>query len=158
MKKWYLKTFWLIILTIFFFPIGLYLIWEKSNWTKKVKVITTLIVIFLVIKISSTEKVENLKSNNSEIIISVNGSYTYNSGDWTALFVVSGRSITGYYGYGIDRTYISNNDNQVYYLNESNQIIYKDKLFNRLIIKGEVLNNGVLKFQTESGLIEAKKN
>jgi len=158
MKKWYLKTFWLIILTIFFFPIGLYLIWEKSNWTKKFKVITTLIVTILVIKISSTEKVENLKSNNPENIISVDGSYTYNSGDWTALFVVSGRAITGYYGYGIDKTYISNNGNQVYYLNKSNQIIYEDKLFNRSIIKGEVLNNGVLKFQTESGLIEAKKN
>lgn len=40
-KKWYQKTGGIIVLLIFFFPVGLYLMWKHAPWSKVVKWITT---------------------------------------------------------------------------------------------------------------------
>ena len=37
-KKWYQKTGFIILLLIFFFPVGLFLMWKYTNWGKKVKI------------------------------------------------------------------------------------------------------------------------
>lgn len=36
-KKWYTKTLWIAVLLVFFFPVGLFLMWKYSNWNKFVK-------------------------------------------------------------------------------------------------------------------------
>ncbi len=35
--KWYTKSLWIIVLLVFFFPAGLYLMWKYSKWNKWVK-------------------------------------------------------------------------------------------------------------------------
>lgn len=40
-KNWYEKTAWIIFFLIFFFPVGLFLMW-KSNWKKAPKIIISL--------------------------------------------------------------------------------------------------------------------
>ena len=48
-KKWYQKTGWIIALLIFFFPVGLYLMWKYTNWGKKTKIVITTILVLLCI-------------------------------------------------------------------------------------------------------------
>jgi hypothetical protein len=53
-KKWYQKT-WIVILFLFlFFPLGLFLMWKYTKWSKKVKWVLTVIFIFLFISIINT--------------------------------------------------------------------------------------------------------
>ena len=40
-QKWYQKTFGIILLLIFFFPIGLYLMWRYGKCNKTVKIVVT---------------------------------------------------------------------------------------------------------------------
>ena len=47
--KWYQKPTAVIILLIFFFPVGLYLMWKNELWTKKTRWIVTGIVAVMVI-------------------------------------------------------------------------------------------------------------
>lgn len=49
-KKWYQKTGWIIFWLIFFFPLGLFLMWRYTNWKKPVKWIIT--AFFLIVAIS----------------------------------------------------------------------------------------------------------
>jgi cytoskeletal protein RodZ len=35
--KWYTKTLWIAVLLVFFFPVGLFLMWKYSKWNKWVK-------------------------------------------------------------------------------------------------------------------------
>ena len=37
MKKWYERDGEIILILVLFFPIGLYLVWNKSDWSKKYK-------------------------------------------------------------------------------------------------------------------------
>ena len=46
-NKWYQKTSAIILLLIVFFPVGLFLMWKHSNWSKVVKIIITVIIIIL---------------------------------------------------------------------------------------------------------------
>lgn len=43
-KPWYQRNFWIIILLIFFFPVGLYLMWKYSPWSGLAKGLVTAIV------------------------------------------------------------------------------------------------------------------
>lgn len=36
-KKWYQKTWAIVLLLVFFFPVGLFLMWKFTNWNKKLK-------------------------------------------------------------------------------------------------------------------------
>ena len=38
MKKWYERDGGIILILVLFFPIGLYLVWNKSDWSKKYKI------------------------------------------------------------------------------------------------------------------------
>ena len=53
-KKWYQKTGWIIALLIFFFPVGLFLMWKYTNWKKPVKgIVTAFILLFAFIGFAS---------------------------------------------------------------------------------------------------------
>lgn len=48
-EKFYQRTWFIILLLIFFFPVGLFLMWKYSDWNKIVKIIiTVLLVIFFI--------------------------------------------------------------------------------------------------------------
>lgn len=49
-EKWYQKTFVIILLLIFFWPVGLFLMWKyKKNWSKIVKIIVTVLIAIFVL-------------------------------------------------------------------------------------------------------------
>ncbi|SRR5258708_7450648 len=47
--KWYQKPIWIIVLVFLFFPLGLFLVWIKKDWSKRTKWIITCVFIFLLI-------------------------------------------------------------------------------------------------------------
>lgn len=52
-KKWYQKPTAVVILLIFFFPVGLYLMWKHEVWSKTARwVITGLIVVGIVLNVN----------------------------------------------------------------------------------------------------------
>ena len=66
-KKWYQKTGWIIALLIFFFPVGLFLMWKYTDWKKPIKwIVTALILICAFIGIAFPDNLEsiNLKANS----------------------------------------------------------------------------------------------
>lgn len=47
-KKWYTKTWFIILMLILFFPVGLYIMWRRSNWSTAAKsVMTALVAVFV---------------------------------------------------------------------------------------------------------------
>ncbi|MCI9129438.1 MAG: holotricin-3 [Eggerthellaceae bacterium] len=42
-KKWYQQTFWIVVLLLLFWPVGVVLMW-RSDWHVAVKVIVSLVV------------------------------------------------------------------------------------------------------------------
>lgn len=40
-KKWYQRTLWIVLLLIFFFPVGLFLMWKYAKWAKPVKIVVS---------------------------------------------------------------------------------------------------------------------
>lgn len=54
-KKWYANKIVIILFLIFFFPIGLFLMWKFSGWAKKTKwIVTGIIALLMVIGLVST--------------------------------------------------------------------------------------------------------
>lgn len=45
-KPWYRQTFWIVVLLLVFWPVGVVLCW-KSDWHVAVKVVATVVVLFL---------------------------------------------------------------------------------------------------------------
>lgn len=66
MKKWYEKDWGIILLCVMFFPVGLYLVWKKSDWTKRNKVIATLSVIVLAAVGNLSDKSKHSSSTFSD--------------------------------------------------------------------------------------------
>ena len=56
-KKWYQKTSWIIFFLIFFFPVGLFLMW-KSDWKKTPKVLISIFYAWIVISSLFTSGLE----------------------------------------------------------------------------------------------------
>jgi hypothetical protein len=46
-KKWYQKTGWIVVFLIFFFPVGLFLMWKYAPWNKFVKLCATVFYLLL---------------------------------------------------------------------------------------------------------------
>jgi hypothetical protein len=63
--KWYQKPTTVIILLIFFFPVGLYLMWKNELWTKKTRWIATGVVAVMVIANSGNNNSVVSNSSNS---------------------------------------------------------------------------------------------
>lgn len=71
-KKWYEKTGWIIFFLIFFFPVGLFLMW-KSNWKMPAKIIISLIYAFIIISYIFSPKLEQVTlSADTEQIYDIN--------------------------------------------------------------------------------------
>lgn len=58
-KSWYQQTWAIVLLLIFFFPVGLFLMWKYSNWKKPVKVIVTIILALIFIGNIGSEPSDN---------------------------------------------------------------------------------------------------
>ena len=51
-KKWYQKTGYIILLLVLFFPVGLFLMWKYTNWSKNIKIaISAVLALFFGISI-----------------------------------------------------------------------------------------------------------
>lgn len=54
---WYQQPLGIIAMLIFFFPVGLYLMFKYANWTKKTKlIVTSVVIIFVIIGVSSDKE------------------------------------------------------------------------------------------------------
>lgn len=84
--KWYQHTAWIIALLIIFWPVGLYLMWKHTNWSKNVKIVISTIAVLsfvlMVVAIANappTVTVNNLsngKISTDDAIYTVTGSVT----------------------------------------------------------------------------------
>ena len=62
-KKFYEKTWFIILMLIFIFPLGLFLMWKYASWNKVAKIILTVILsILFIIGISGSAGNENTKN------------------------------------------------------------------------------------------------
>ncbi len=77
--KWYQKPTSIIIFLIFFFPIGLYLMWKNEIWSKTTRIVIS--IIFGLLLINSVNKNSKSNSNFPETTNiedeSINGTYSY---------------------------------------------------------------------------------
>ena len=55
-KRWYQKSWAIILFLIIFFPVGLYLMWRYADWSKLTKIIITAILAFLLIFSGNSEE------------------------------------------------------------------------------------------------------
>lgn len=67
-NKWYEKTPAIVLLLIFFFPVGLYLMWKYTNWAKGAKIGVSIlagIVVIVALANPSTPQTDNTASKNN---------------------------------------------------------------------------------------------
>ncbi len=146
-QKWYEKNVAIILSLIFFFPVGLFLMWKYSNWNKIAKIIVSVFIGIAVIgnigssktnktATTKTETVENIDENKITEIeqpketkktgwIQENGDWHYYSND--------GETKTGW---------IEDN-NKHYYLNTSG-----------IMQKGWIKDNGKDYYLDNSGVMQ----
>ena len=94
--KWYQKPNGVIILLIFFFPVGLYLMWKNELWTKQTRWIVTGVLALVVI--ANAGKNENGGSSNNS---NTNSSTNDNSSEETSKKVYRQGYSDGQTGYGL---------------------------------------------------------
>ena len=68
-KSWYQQTWAIVLLLIFFFPVGLFLMWKYSNWKKPVKVIVTIILALIFIGNIGSEPSDNDSKPSSNNLV-----------------------------------------------------------------------------------------
>lgn len=68
-EKWYKRTWAIILLLLFVWPVGLYLMWKyKQDWSKAVKIIVSILVVLMIINYFSTlGKVDSSVKNTSAV-------------------------------------------------------------------------------------------
>jgi uncharacterized membrane protein len=69
-KKFYQKTWFIVLSLIFFFPVGIYLMWKYTSWSKKAKSIATVVVLIygLIIILSDEDTSETAESKDPESV------------------------------------------------------------------------------------------
>lgn len=65
-SKWYDKTWIVIVLCIFFFPVGLYALWKNHSISKGLKIVVTVVIVLIVIGQLSKNSDSSSTSNSSE--------------------------------------------------------------------------------------------
>lgn len=65
-NKWYEKTPAIVLLLIFFFPVGLYLMWKYTNWTKAAKIGVSVLAGIVVIAALANPSSPNTDNTASE--------------------------------------------------------------------------------------------
>jgi len=63
--KWHQKPMSVILLLIFFFPLGLYFMWKNKMWNSKTRWIVTSIILILVIAGANNDKSSSSNSNSN---------------------------------------------------------------------------------------------
>lgn len=66
-KRWYQKTLWIIVSLFVFFPVGLFLMWKYSNWSKKTKTITTTLILVVGLVVLAVDSMINETSQQSTL-------------------------------------------------------------------------------------------
>lgn len=67
-QKWYEKNVGIILFLIFFFPIGLFLMWKYSRWNKVAKIVISLIgALVIIANVGNAVKVTDIKTANFAI-------------------------------------------------------------------------------------------
>ena len=71
--KWYQKPIGVIILLLFFFPLGLYLMWKNELWTKQIRWVVTgiIAVIFISNSGSDNSSATNTDSEYNTVVTKV---------------------------------------------------------------------------------------
>jgi len=97
--KWHQKTSSVIVLLIFFFPIGIYLMWKNELWTKQIRwIVTGIIALLIVINANNNKNDKKSSSSKSESNYNSNPSGSSNDRKMTHR---CGRTYNG----KLDRTY-----------------------------------------------------
>lgn len=66
-KKWYQKTWFIILTLIFFFPVGIFLMWKYANWSSTIKWIVTAVIAIIALFSFFTDSTDNNQTQNNEI-------------------------------------------------------------------------------------------
>ena len=67
-QKWYEKNVGIILFLIFFFPIGLFLMWKYSRWNRVAKIVISLIgALVIIANVGNSMQVKDIKTANSAI-------------------------------------------------------------------------------------------
>lgn len=67
-QKWYEKNAGIILFLIFFFPIGLFLMWKYSRWNKVAKIAISVVgALVIITNVGNSMQVKNIKTANSAI-------------------------------------------------------------------------------------------
>ena len=64
--KWYQKPTGVIIILLFFFPVGLYLMWKNEIWSKKTRWIVTGTIALAIIANADTKNTSNKSSDSTK--------------------------------------------------------------------------------------------
>jgi hypothetical protein len=90
-KKWYQKPTAVVLLLIFFFPVGLYLMWKHEVWSKTARWIISAVFALAVISNAGKDDstTSNISSNCSEISGTYSGTSKMGSTSGTAKIVIS---------------------------------------------------------------------
>ena len=67
--KIYEKNWFIILMLVLFFPVGLFLMWKKAKWNKTVKIIVTALIVVMAIFSNGSEESKNVetKDTNAEV-------------------------------------------------------------------------------------------
>lgn len=67
-QKWYEKNIAIILFLIFFFPIGLFLMWKYSRWNKVAKIVISVVgALVIIANVGNSIKVTDIKTANSAV-------------------------------------------------------------------------------------------
>lgn len=75
-KRIYEKTWFIILLIIFFFPVGLFLMWKYTRWNKTIKIIVTILVVLMAIFALVSDNSENTDTGTSDTTASIRAEET----------------------------------------------------------------------------------
>ena len=67
--KIYEKNWFIILMLVLFFPVGLFLMWKNAKWNKTVKIIVTALIVVMAIFSNGSEESKNVetKDTNAEV-------------------------------------------------------------------------------------------
>lgn len=69
-KKFYQKTWFIVVMLIFFFPVGLFLMWKFSDWNKIVKIVITGLFVLGCIGAMSQPPADSPSDNSNKQVVS----------------------------------------------------------------------------------------
>lgn len=78
--KWYQKPLWIVVFLVFFFPVGIFLLWKYTNLNKTIKIIISVVsVLITIVALSSSDKKTEAETTTTTIVTTTEASATYDS-------------------------------------------------------------------------------